>query len=59
MTTDPDPALEDDAHALEGAEAKERTPYVPDNESMKVLLGALAVGAVVAVALVVLLVTLG
>ena len=59
MTTKPEPALEGEPTDLEDVTPKERTPYMPDNQSMKVLLGALAVGAVVAVALVVLLVTFG
>ncbi|MGB3542939.1 hypothetical protein [Rubrivirga sp.] len=59
MPTKPDTVLEADPTDLEVTPPKERTPYMPDNQSMKVLLGALAVGAVVAVALVVLIVTFG
>lgn len=59
------PDLEGVGPAQTGLEAepdgapRERTPYVPDNQSMKVLLGALAVGALVAVVLIVLLVSVG
>lgn len=37
---------------------RERTPYQPDNQSLRMMLGALAVGALVGIGVIVLFVTL-